>query len=67
MMILIVISTIFMPLTFIAGVYGMNFDFMPELNWKYGYFVIMGVMLIIGVFMFFWFKIKGGLNCKRRR
>jgi magnesium transporter len=59
MMILTVISTIFMPLTFIAGVYGMNFDFMPELGWEYGYFVILGVMLIIGVLMVFWFKRKG--------
>lgn len=59
MMVLTVISTIFMPLTFIAGVYGMNFDFMPELGWKYGYFVILGIMLIIGVTMFFWFKKKG--------
>lgn len=59
MMMLTVISTIFMPLTFIVGVYGMNFDFMPELNWEYGYFVIMGIMLILGVSMFFWFKRKG--------
>lgn len=59
MMVLTVISTIFMPLTFIVGIYGMNFNFMPELNWKYGYFAILGVMLVIGIWMFFWFKRKG--------
>lgn len=59
MMVLTVISTIFMPLTFIAGIYGMNFDYMPELHWRYGYFVIMGIMFAIGVIMFFWFKRKG--------
>lgn len=59
MMVLTVISTIFMPLTFIAGIYGMNFDFMPELGWKYGYFVILGVMIVIGLSMLFWFRRKG--------
>lgn len=56
---LTVITTIFMPLTFIAGVYGMNFENMPELNWQYGYFTILGVMLSIGVFMILWFIRKG--------
>jgi magnesium transporter len=59
MMVLTVISTIFIPLTFIVGVYGMNFENMPELRWKYGYFIIWGIMAIIGVFMFLWFKRKG--------
>lgn len=59
MQILTVISTIFMPLTFIVGVYGMNFHYMPELDTHYGYFVVMGVMLIIAVLMFMWFKRKG--------
>ncbi|TFE29389.1 magnesium/cobalt transporter CorA [Cohnella luojiensis] len=56
---LTVITTIFMPLTFIAGVYGMNFVNMPELEWSPGYFVILGVMLTIGVGMYKWFKRKG--------
>jgi magnesium transporter len=56
---LTVITTIFMPLTFIAGVYGMNFENMPELNWQYGYFTILGVMLTIGLFMIYWFIRKG--------
>jgi len=55
---LTVITTIFMPLTFIAGVYGMNFENMPELRWKYGYFLTLGAMLSIGVSMGFWFKKK---------
>src|SRR5512147_3344977 len=58
MKVLTVIATIFMPLTFIAGVYGMNFKYMPELEWRYGYFLTLFVMLGIGVFMFFYFKRK---------
>ena len=59
MMILTVITTIFIPLTFLAGIYGMNFDYMPELNWKYGYFLVLGVMAFLGISMFLWFKRKG--------
>jgi magnesium transporter len=58
MKLLTVISTIFIPLTFVVGVYGMNFDHMPELHWKYGYFVVMGVMLVISVIMLLWFRRK---------
>ncbi|WP_256758944.1 magnesium/cobalt transporter CorA [Cohnella sp. WQ 127256] len=56
---LTVITTIFMPLTFIAGVYGMNFINMPELEWNAGYFVVIGVMLVLGGGMYIWFKRKG--------
>lgn len=59
MKVLTVITTIFMPLTFIVGVYGMNFHNMPELSWKYGYFATLFVMLIIAVWMTLWFKKKG--------
>jgi magnesium transporter len=59
MRVLTVITTIFMPLTFIAGVYGMNFGNMPELQYKYGYFLTLSLMLVIGVSMFIWFKKKG--------
>jgi magnesium transporter len=62
MTILTIITSIFIPLTFIAGIYGMNFDFMPELRWKYGYFIILGMMVAIGVAMFLWFKVKGWFN-----
>ena len=56
---LTVITTIFMPLTFIAGLYGMNFENMPELKWEYGYFLILAIMLLIGIAMMNWFKRKG--------
>lgn len=59
MMTLTVITTIFMPLTFIAGVYGMNFENMPELRWHYGYFIVLGGMGLIGFSMFWVFKQKG--------
>jgi magnesium transporter len=65
MMTLTVITTIFMPLTFIVGVYGMNFDNMPELHWKYGYFIILGVMALIVVVMVVWFYKKGWLLNKK--
>lgn len=58
MKVLTVITTIFMPLTFIAGVYGMNFDFMPELKSVYGYPAVLAVMLLIALLMFRAFKRK---------
>lgn len=58
MKLLTMISTIFIPLTFIAGVYGMNFKNMPELRWEYGYFFILGVMLCIAIVMLVFFKKK---------
>ncbi|SDO42131.1 magnesium transporter [Paenibacillus sp. yr247] len=56
---LTVITTIFMPLTFIAGIYGMNFSYMPELEWHWGYFAILLIMIGIGFGMFAWFWKKG--------
>ncbi|MEO7175068.1 MAG: magnesium/cobalt transporter CorA [Saprospiraceae bacterium] len=56
--VLTIISTIFMPLTVIVGIYGMNFEFMPELHWKYGYGLIWGVMFFIFVFMLIFFRKK---------
>jgi magnesium transporter len=52
---LTLISTVMLPLTFIAGVYGMNFDHMPELRWLYGYPYALGLMLsvAIGAALFF--------------
>ncbi|MFN3969576.1 magnesium/cobalt transporter CorA [Flavobacterium sp.] len=55
---LTVVSVFFMPLTFIVGVYGMNFDNMPELHWKYGYFIIMGFMFLLLLGMIYYFKKK---------
>jgi magnesium transporter len=59
MMVLTVITTIFIPLTFIVGVYGMNFENMPELTWEYGYFMVLLIMAVISIQMFLWFKRKG--------
>ncbi|MFX3634699.1 MAG: magnesium/cobalt transporter CorA [Candidatus Pristimantibacillus sp.] len=59
---LTIFTTIFMPLTFIAGLYGMNFDNMPELNWHWGYFGVLGFMLLISVSMFLWFRRKGWVD-----
>jgi magnesium transporter len=58
MKVLTVIATIFIPLTFIAGVYGMNFEYMPELEWRWGYPVVLTGMALIGVSMFLYFKRK---------
>ena len=55
---LTVISTIFIPLTFMVGVWGMNFDLMPELKWKYGYFYSWGVLVVIAVLAFIFLKKK---------
>jgi len=56
MTVLTVFSVIFIPLTFIVGVYGMNFDHLPELHWRYGYFIVWGIMLLIVVGMIGYFK-----------
>ncbi len=58
MKVLTIIATIFIPLTFIAGIYGMNFENMPELKYEYGYPLIMAVMVVLGVSMFIYMKIK---------
>ncbi|MDX9880899.1 MAG: magnesium/cobalt transporter CorA [Prolixibacteraceae bacterium] len=55
---LTIFSVIFMPLTFLAGIYGMNFDHMPELHTRYGYFILMGVMFLIFIGMLVFFKRK---------
>ena len=58
MKVLTIIATIFIPLTFIAGVYGMNFKYMPELNWRYGYIFAGGIMLLMVAGMLLYFKRK---------
>ncbi|MBC7086235.1 MAG: magnesium/cobalt transporter CorA [Methanomethylovorans sp.] len=58
MKVLTIIATIFIPLTFLAGVYGMNFHYMPELSWKWGYPLLWCIMLLIGISMFSYFKKK---------
>lgn len=58
MKVLTIIATIFIPLTFISGVYGMNFRYMPEIGWKYGYYAILGLMLVISLVMLTYFRKK---------
>ena len=58
MKVLTIIATIFIPLTFIAGIYGMNFEMMPELKWRWGYFTVWGVMIFLFALMLGYFKRK---------
>jgi len=58
MKVLTIFAAIFIPLTFIAGIYGMNFEFMPELKWKGGYFTLLGVMAAVGFGMLIYFRRK---------
>jgi magnesium transporter len=58
MKVLTIIATIFIPLTLIAGIYGMNFQYMPELGWRWGYPMVWLVMLVIGVVMLVYFRRK---------
>ena len=58
MKVLTIIATIFMPLTFIAGIYGMNFKYMPELEWRWGYPMVWALVIVISVLMLIYFKKK---------
>ncbi len=58
MRILTIISVFFMPLTFIVGVYGMNFKYMPELEWLFGYPAVWIVMVLVSLMIYIWFKRK---------
>jgi magnesium transporter len=55
---LTIISTIFIPITFLAGIYGMNFEFMPELKMKYAYFVFLAIIVTLSLFLLYYFKKK---------
>jgi magnesium transporter len=56
MKVLTIIATIFIPLTFIAGIYGMNFEYMPELKWHAGYFIVWGLMITLGIMLLILFR-----------
>ncbi len=58
MKVLTIFAAIFIPLTFLAGVYGMNFEYMPELKWRWGYFLVLGLMACIGFGMLYYFRRK---------
>ena len=58
MRVLTTIATVFIPLTFIAGIYGMNFDNMPELHWASGYYLCIGLMIAIAIGLVLFFKYR---------
>ena len=58
MKVLTIMATIFIPLTFIAGIYGMNFEYMPELKWHWSYPALWLLLILIFVAMLLWFKRK---------
>jgi magnesium transporter len=61
MRVLTIFSAFFLPLTFVVGIYGMNFHFMPELNKTWGYPMVWGLMVLIALAIFVWFRRKGWL------
>ena len=61
MQVLTVITVIFVPLTFVAGLYGMNFEYIPELGFKGGYFVVLGFMAVVAIIQLILFRRKGWL------
>jgi magnesium transporter len=58
MKLLTIIATIFIPITFLVGVYGMNFVYMPELKWRYGYFMVWAIMALVVAGLMLYFKRK---------
>jgi magnesium transporter len=58
MKVLTIFAAIFIPLTFIAGIYGMNFSYMPELGWRWAYFGVWGLFVLVTVLMLLYFKRK---------
>ena len=58
MKVLTIIATIFIPLSFLAGIYGMNFEFMPELKWRYSYYILWGFIIIVAGGMMYYFRRK---------
>ncbi len=59
MKVLTLVTTVFMPLTLLAGIYGMNFRYLPELEWRYGYYAVLGLMVTVAAGMTIWFRRRG--------
>ena len=57
--VLTVLSAVFLPLTLVAGIYGMNFEFMPELGYRYAYFLALGAMVALAVGLIYFFRSRG--------
>lgn len=62
MKVLTIFSALFIPLTFLAGIYGTNFSYLPELNYKYSYFIFWGVLIMVGAAMIYYFRRKGWIG-----
>jgi magnesium transporter len=62
MRVLTIFAAMFIPLTFVAGIYGMNFEWMPELAWNYGYPIVLAIMASVGIAMVFYFRRKGWIG-----
>jgi magnesium transporter len=62
MKVLTIMATIFIPLTFLAGLYGMNFDYLPELHYTWAYPVLLGVMVLVAIGMLIFFRRRGWLG-----
>jgi magnesium transporter len=64
---LTMMASLFIPISFIAGVYGMNFDYMPETHWRWGYAAALGLMATVALLLLSWFGWRGWLGALRRR
>jgi magnesium transporter len=67
MRVLSIVAAIFLPLTLLAGIYGMNFDYMPELRWHWGYFTVLGVMVVAIVGITWWLWLRNVITLGKRR
>jgi len=66
MRVLSIVATIFLPMMLVAGVYGMNFDYMPELGWKWAYFAVLGFIVSVIVGALLWFRARNWITWGRR-
>ena len=62
MKVLTLMASVFIPLTFVAGIYGMNFEYMPELRQRNGYFIVLSVMILLGIGMTLYFRWRGWIG-----